>query len=399
MSRRPSSRPTAKQNHGTPERRFPWLHVLVAATSAATLTASVCLSGKGRTDAVAPVPERKATAAPAVSAAVGALLVPAPLPADADPGLLNLLCAPDVSEDASGRKLAANLKTLDDWAAHIAWQTSRNLHRFRENPEDFGTEPEWRLAMMCTVLGQDLKVRYDPALSTPAMLASPNEVFFARSAPAFLSGCLGPDRAGTCSSLPVLYVALGRRLGYPMHLVAAKSHLFARWDDGKGTRVNLEAANGGGFSSQPDSYYRAWPRPISPEEEEKGGYLRNLDASEMLAVFLDIRADCLKAAGRPVEAVRAAAVAYNLAPTLGGVGECLMAMLPGRARPLVVQSRPIELDFPHPGLPGLPPDPTPRVPQPWAPNVFQPATPGFPSPDAAPRPGVPGRTGYPNMTP
>jgi hypothetical protein len=50
----------------------------------------------------------------------------------------------------------------------------------------------------------------------------------------FLHG-LTQGRGGTCLSMPVAYVAVGRRLGYPLKLVTAKGHLFARWEslDGK----------------------------------------------------------------------------------------------------------------------------------------------------------------------
>jgi hypothetical protein len=125
----------------------------------------------------------------------------------------------------------------------------------------------------------------------------------------------------------VLYVAIGRRIGYPMHLVSAKEHLFARWDDGKGTRVNLEAANAGGFTSHPDSYYRTWPKPISPEEEKAGGYLRNLNTAESLAVFLTTRAACLQARGASFPAINSAAAAYRLAPNLGGIQFALNSTL------------------------------------------------------------------------
>jgi hypothetical protein len=49
---------------------------------------------------------------------------------------------------------------------------------------------------------------------------------------------LGQRRMGTCSSMPVLYVTLGRRLGYPVKLVTAKAHLFVRWEQ-TGERFNL----------------------------------------------------------------------------------------------------------------------------------------------------------------
>ncbi len=108
-----------------------------------------------------------------------------------------------------------------------------------------------------------------------------------------------------------------------MHLVAAKGHLFARWDDGKGTRVNLEASNAGGYTSHPDSYYRTWPHSLSQIEEERGGYLLNLDAHQCLAIFLTSRTACLESKGQRADAIASASAAFRLAPNLGGVVETL----------------------------------------------------------------------------
>lgn len=327
---------------------------------------------------------------PADAATVEAILAPPPLPAAADPALINLLCAPGVTAD----ERTAHLQTLDAMAAAISDATARNYHRYQQNPAEFDSEACWRLAMMCTVLGQDFGIRYDPALTSTAQLTASNRQFFANSDRVFLNGCLGPARTGTCASLPVLYVALGHRLGYPMHLVAAKAHLFARWDDGQGTRVNLEAANAGGFTTHPDSHYRTWPFPLSPAEEESGGYLQNLDASRMLAIFLCTRALCLQSTGQSTDATRAASAAFTIAPALGGMAECLQSMIGPRSRqpdPALAEiRRQHQLDM----IPGLPRDPQPGLPQPRipiprpSPYPTQPHTvPGMP-----PQPTVPHQT-------
>jgi len=62
---------------------------------------------------------------------------------------------------------------------------------------------------------------------------------------------------GTSSSLPVLYVAGGRRLHCALSLVGAKCHLFLRWED-QTTRLNIEGALLG-MNTYDDAHYRAWP--------------------------------------------------------------------------------------------------------------------------------------------
>ena len=300
---------------------------------------------------------------------------PAGLSAHTDVGMLNLACGLDLGGSAGKLRMEAALATLDEWARVIERETSRNYHRYVENPSEFGSEPAWKLAMMRTVLGQDLHVGYDPELSQEKAQTAPDSVFYADPSKVFLTGLLGKDRMGTCASIPVLYVALGQRLGYPLHLVSAKAHLFVRWDDGKGNRVNMEAANPGGFSSYPDEHYRTWPLPITPEEERTEGYLTNLDSVQALSVFLATRAVCLQVAGKQQEAARAAWQAYSLAPRLAGASICVARMLPPDVvRPLI--RRPVMVSGP--------PDPVPGVPMPVANPVpvYRPSfnPPGLPTP-------------------
>jgi hypothetical protein len=236
------------------------------------------------------------------------------IPETADLALLNLLCDPSLERD----EIAKYLLMVDAMAEAVRKETEREQARYISKPTEYSSEVEWRLCMLSTVLGQDFNVKYDPKLSSPEMLESPINVFFAEPRKVFITGCLGPERVGTCSSLPVLYVAVGRRLGYPLHLVATKGHLFARWDDGAGTMMNMEAANSGGFTTHSDDHYRNWPRRVSKEEEIARGYLKNLSTNEAFANFLSIRSAVLQAAGNLPESAFAAASAYRLAPNLGG---------------------------------------------------------------------------------
>jgi hypothetical protein len=294
-------KPQANQRtHGdfrrrTRDDRGPCLPMTLSALAASVVTALVFVAFKAKPSDLSSPTRTEPTASATWSPA--ALLAAPEVPADADLALLNLSCCPSFTPESSSTPFAPYLKTLDDWAISVAEVTRNNYHRYLENPQEFASETEWKLAMMCTVLGQDFKVRYDPALISASQQRASNRVFFANPNLVFITGCLNDSRTGTCASLPVLYVAIGRRLGYPMHLVTAKTHLFARWDNGRDTVVNLEAANSGGFTNPPDSYYRTWPLPISPEEEKAGCYLKNLSAAQALAVFLTIRAASLQATG------------------------------------------------------------------------------------------------------
>ena len=110
-----------------------------------------------------------------------------------------------------------------------------------------------------------------------------------------MNGLTEGEHKGTCASLPVLYVAIGRRLGYPLKLVECKEHLFVRWEDKK-ERFNIEGTNRG-LNCYPDREYLEWPWPISKEELETGMYMTALTPGRELAVFLELRALCLKQNG------------------------------------------------------------------------------------------------------
>jgi hypothetical protein len=175
-----------------------------------------------------------------------------------------------------------------------------------------------------------------------------------------------------------------------MHLVAAKGHLFARWDDGKGTRVNLEAANAGGFTNHPDSHYRTWPFPITPQEEKSGSYLQNLTAEQTLAVFMSTRSACLRSAGKTADAISAAAAAFRLAPNLGGIFESLQITVGGNQYPGLAELQYQQALRQLRPIPD-PMDPTPRMQMPGVPGQFQPA---FPQPAFA-QPGAMPNTTFP----
>ena len=64
-----------------------------------------------------------------------------------------------------------------------------------------------------------------------------------------------------------------------------------------------------------DEHFKNWPFSVSDAEIHTEGYLKSLTSSEELAVFLSLRGNCLKAAGRLNEAADCYAKASHLAPS------------------------------------------------------------------------------------
>jgi len=233
-------------------------------------------------------------------------------PTQQDVALANLLCAEGLP-GAEGLDIQASLALLDSMALRVASETARNRYRFERNAAEFeSSEAYFKMIFLVVVLQEDFGIHYNPAKISAVGNGESDEVFFADSNDILINGLLGARRAGTCSSMPVLYAAVGRRLGYPLKLVTAKAHLFVRWDDGK-ERLNLEATNRG-LSVNPDSYYKNWPYPITAEEEQRGLYLKNLTAPEEIALCLEARSQVLKAHKRFAEAADMLRQAMLLAP-------------------------------------------------------------------------------------
>lgn len=258
-----------------------------------------------------------------------------------DIGLMNLLCAEGL-RGSEGLNVTKFTQLLDGIASRVEQETARHRYRYLEKPEDFGrSEATFQMLMLTMVLQEDLRIRYNPERITPVGVFEANDLFFANSADVFIHGLAGDQRMGTCSSLPVFYVAIGRRLGYPLQLVPTKNHLFVRWE-GQGERFNVDAT-GRGFHRYDDDHYRRWPFPVSRDEEAEMGLLKSMTAAESLAAFLNLRGSCLMSMGRLDEAVAAHERAVELVPH----GRMQQFMLAAARRDREARLRPQQVLLPN----------------------------------------------------
>lgn len=229
-----------------------------------------------------------------------------------DVGYLNLRCAAGLpgSEELD---VAEAVKRLDYMAMWVGRETSKNLYRYHRDPKRFGSEARFKAGMMITVIAQDFRCQYNPKRGYDPKKPEPADSFYADSKDLFVHGFLRENQAyGTCASFPVLFAAIGRRLGYPVKLVTTKSHLFCRWDD-ETDRFNIEGTNGG-MKIHPDAYYKSWPHKIDEEFIKANGHLVSQSPKEELAGFMSVRASCLLAHGKTEDAQKAARLAHELAP-------------------------------------------------------------------------------------
>lgn len=301
--------------------------------------------------------------------------------AKVDIALMNLLCAKGLP-GAENLDVPTVLKQIDEWAAKVKFETERHLYRVKDPryAEHYAnSEARLRAEFIVQTLQEDCGVHYNPErIGTPD---------WRNSQDLFLHGLVGSSNGGSCSSMPLIYTAIGRRLGYPMKLVLADSHIFCRWD-GADERFNIEGASNGGISFHPDEYYRTWPKPISDAEVERGEFLKSLTPAEELSSFLIDRGMCLDMNGRNPEARAAFAEAHRLMPQssyhLRQLAIAMRQVLgpPGAAD----RQRQRETDAWLKQM--MPPDPQPgrpQIPRPGGPSPV-PGAPGTPPP----RPGAPG---------
>lgn len=164
-----------------------------------------------------------------------------------DVGEVNMHCAIGLP-GAEQLDVPAYKHRLDEWAHLIALATEHHIGRSRPTEDGADSEAHFRMLVFVTVLQRNLGVRYNPAC-----MDGPYDARDARTL--FVHG-LVEGAGGTCASLPVLYLALGRRVGYPLTLVEAKEHLFVRWQDRCGESFNIESTMRG-FVARSDEYYRS----------------------------------------------------------------------------------------------------------------------------------------------
>ena len=122
---------------------------------------------------------------------------------------------------AQNLDIPALLDRLDHWADAIRQATGKALVR-RATRRDYPgmSSAMFRMFTFVEVLRHKFGVTYNLPFSEGNYDARDSRNHF-------LHGLL-TGHGGTCVTMPILYVALDRRLGYPLKLVLAKSHIFCR---------------------------------------------------------------------------------------------------------------------------------------------------------------------------
>ena len=246
----------------------------------------------------------------------------------------NLLCAVGLP-GSEGLDVNALLCRIDEIAADVgrAIFLKSNYDRFLAEPEKYyNSQAYFCVTCMISILKTKYGVHYNPKHLHYTPTSPPqNDCFGHDTRDQFIHATLNGE-GGTCASIPVFFIAVGRRIGLPLYLVKTMKHLFMRWDDPDGAWVpfdgtqrsyrgavfNIEAT-GQAIHVLSDLHYRTvWPHKLTDEEIETHNLLQSLSQEEELAEFLGMRMRCCYYNGRLEQALAAAKWGRQLAPTAIG---------------------------------------------------------------------------------
>lgn len=173
------------------------------------------------------------------------------------------------------------------------------------------TDPEQRIRTMNTVLYRVNGFHYD---LTP-FSRSKQEYYF-------LNGILD-SRKGICYTLPLLYIAVAQRVGYPIYPVAAPDHMFLRYVDPSFKEQNIEATSGGKYFE--DAWYIK-DFSIGKRGLKSGAYLRTMTYRELLGEIVAANAFVLGSNGSGEKSLKYFETAIRLNPKCA---ECYMNLCDG----------------------------------------------------------------------
>jgi hypothetical protein len=231
-----------------------------------------------------------------------------------DTARMNLLCAKGLP-GTENLDVDEMLVVIDKWVAIARAAEKKYLPNFYKAPDKYDNSlSKFKAITLALTLQDDLRLKYNMELVRSGVMADVRSTrFFRDPRDLFINGFV-EKRSGTCASIPVLIVSIGRRLGYPLYLVTSKGHLFCRWSDNHES-FNVETSFRG-VNTPPDSYFRTFPNPCTDDEVQTEHYLKNLTPAEELAIFAETRGMCLKEHGCFQKADNALEITIRAFPNL-----------------------------------------------------------------------------------
>jgi len=197
--------------------------------------------------------------------------------------LANWLVAADIPE-FRGVSREAYFAQLDAMTEHVR-QDMEGMQRagwHGTNPND----PDTRCCRFCSAIIR-LRLTYSEEFRQEDLTVAQTKALYSDANNIFLAGLLR-SRHGSCVSMPLIYLVIGRRLGLPVHLVTVGKHCFIRWEQ-PGYRMNIEPTITEKIAMTPDDSVYLDVEKITGDHLS-GNQLRNLTAREVVAELFFARA-------------------------------------------------------------------------------------------------------------
>lgn len=174
-----------------------------------------------------------------------------------DIGRAALILAKEIFPEINIAKYSAK---IDKVVAEVRERTNGNF------------DPDYRIRVLNSYLYKIYGMQYDK-----------NDPYVEKDQNRFINGILD-NQKGSCVSMPLFYLSVAQRLGYPVYAVSAPQHIFLRYTDPALNMKNIEATNGGGYS--PDEEYIAVLQ-VSKAALVHNTYMRTLTNREYLGLLIE----------------------------------------------------------------------------------------------------------------
>ena len=157
------------------------------------------------------------------------------------------------------------LRKLGVWARLSRLRPSA-VADLRRSPSDF--------EFSCQIRNADSGHRSATQSGSPLRPRARRELLCSRSAHPVHSRSLD-GHGGTCVTMPILYIAIGRRLGYPLYLVQAREHFFVRWEEPGTPAIQYRSDHAGLYAPRRRTFL-SLAQADTRRRDPPGLFLRNL---------------------------------------------------------------------------------------------------------------------------
>jgi regulator of sirC expression with transglutaminase-like and TPR domain len=123
--------------------------------------------------------------------------------------------------------------------------------------------------------------------------------------------CYLETRKGNCVSMPLLLLILGRKLGLDMSAAESFEHIFVKYRDEAGNRLNLEATDMAN-AMQDASFNKNFS--MTPQALSNGIYMRSLSNRETVIVMMSTLMEFYKQPGQDERCMAVAGLALEYRP-------------------------------------------------------------------------------------